>query len=100
MGYIDPVIYSSFIKRRVTVRQYINHILSKSKSIISIEEVKNAFNLSENRFNRPLCENGNEILRAIAAIEYAKIKKSFAFHGLVQKCSVIIGAMLRQFVIS
>lgn len=79
VGYIDPVIYSSFIKRRVTVRQYIYHILSKSKSIISIEEVKNAFNLSGNRFNRPLCENGNETLRAIAAIEYAKDKEVFCF---------------------
>lgn len=43
---------------------------------------------------------GMKFFVRLRQLNMQKIKKSFAFHGLVQKCSVIIGAMLRQFVIS
>lgn len=63
----------------VTVKKQIERGLKKSGLNHSAEEIKEMFALDDNRFLRPLSQNGNEALNAMAAIGYSSGKDLFCF---------------------
>ena len=78
-GYIDLYGYDSRKDDRMAVRQHIERALCESDLNFTVDDIKTAFQLTDSRFQRPLTENGNEALRAAAAIEFAKGKDLFCF---------------------
>lgn len=59
--------------------------LKKSNTDLSLDEIKDIFQLDNQRFERPLSCIGNEVFRAMAAIGYATGKEIFCFPWLSQK---------------
>lgn len=78
-GYIDSCGRDSRKDDRVTVRQHVERALRENGLNFTVDDIKTAFQLTDSRFQSPLMENGNEALRAVAAIEFAKGKDVFCF---------------------
>lgn len=78
-GYIDSYGHDSRKDDCMAVRRHIERALWESGLNFTFDDIKTAFQLTDSRFQRPLTENGNEALRAAAAIEFAKGKDLFCF---------------------
>lgn len=65
--------------RKRSVRSLVIKALKKSGVPYSVEEIRQAFNISDFRFERPLGGVGNEIFRCMAAIGVASGKDIFCF---------------------
>lgn len=79
VGYLDVITFQRKLEKRRTVREQIDRNIKKNGSAISVADVQEMFHLSESRLDRPLYQNGNEALRAEAAIEFAAGKEVFCF---------------------
>jgi len=75
--YVDEK-YPLFNNKK-TVKKNIEIALKKSKLNVSSDYIKRLFELSEERYNRPIIQVGNERLRCLAAIGFAYNKTIFCF---------------------
>lgn len=78
--YMDKI-YPLFSKK-ASVKKLIMQGLDYSKNNYSINDIKDLFCLSDQRFGRPLAGVGNEIFRAMSAIAFAYNKQIFCFPWL------------------
>lgn len=67
---------------RLSVRKLITNGLKKSKSTLSVENIKELFQLDDQRFERPISQTGNESIRAMAAVGVSYGKQVFCFPWL------------------
>lgn len=82
--YIDAL-YPLFSSKRKTVRQLIEQGLRRAEQKASFRDVQEMFELTDARVDRPLCQVGNEVFRAMPAIGYAHGKEVFCFPWMSDK---------------
>ena len=75
--YMDKV-YPLF-STKLSIINLVSKGLKKSKTGYSVEEIREIFKISEDRFQLPLKKVGNEIFKAMAAIGFANGKQVFCF---------------------
>lgn len=66
----------------ICVKELVKQGLEYHKSDFSCDDIKNIFNIDDERFKRPLTETGNEIFKAMAAVSIANNKQVFCFPWL------------------
>lgn len=81
--YMD-VTYPLF-RTNKSVRKLVIKGLKKSGIKMTVAQIKNLFQLSDDRFERPIKRNGNEKYRAMAAVAVAYGKQIFCFPWFSKK---------------
>lgn len=81
--YLDSshVLFSS----HKTIHKLVEKGLKSHKDCRNSSQIRDLFNISADRFERPLCEVGNEKFRCMAAIGYANQKRIYCFPWLSKK---------------
>lgn len=72
-------------KTRKTVKHFVEKNLAKSKVKLTVEEIRNLFEIDESRFERPIYQTGNMSLRCAAAIGLAADKQVYCFPWFSKK---------------
>ena len=78
--YMDNELYPAF-SRDMPINELIAKNIINNEDM-SLEEIKELFQLSDLRFNRPICQMGNEGIRGMAAVGYSMGKQVYCFPWL------------------